>query len=191
MKNVLLPFLFVIAISSAEGGGLYRWIGPDGKVNYGDVPAADATEVEHIKVSGNQEAGDDLPYEARKAHENFPVTLYVSDTCAQLCTQARTLLMNRGIPYKESLLRTREDLEALKVASGIEGYVPVLAVGRDYLKGFSELQWNTALDMAGYPKTPGYRQRVMHSRDDVSGGSAAVEGDAQSGRVIPAEPVTR
>jgi hypothetical protein len=33
-------------------------------------------------------------------------------------------------------------------------------VGKNFLKGFVEAQWNNELDIAGYPKTASYRQRT-------------------------------
>ena len=130
-----------------------------GKMNYGDLPPADATDVERIKISSESTPNDDLPYATRRAQENFPVTLYACGGCGEACTQGRDLLSKRGIPYSEKLLQTREDIDAFKQLSGIDSVVPVLQVGKDFLKGYLESQWNTELDVAGYPKTASYRQR--------------------------------
>jgi hypothetical protein len=57
-------------------------------------------------------------------------------------------------------LRTTQDVEAFEKLSGIGGVVPVLGVGKSFLKGYSELQWNSELDIVGYPKTATYRQSI-------------------------------
>jgi hypothetical protein len=160
MKRFVL-FLVCLAILPQEmqAGELFRWVDKAGKMNYGDLPPADATEVERIKVSSEPAPNDDLPFETRRAQENFPVTLYTSNGCGDACTQGRSLLSKRGIPYSEKLLQTREDIEAFKRLSGIDSVVPVLQVGKDFLKGYLESQWNGELDIAGYPKTASYRQR--------------------------------
>jgi hypothetical protein len=159
MKRIMLLLVCLAIMQAAQAGELFRWVDKAGKMNYGDSPPADASEVERLKFSGNTTQNADLPYETRHAQENFPVTLYVGNDCGDPCTQGNALLSKRGIPYSEKLLQTREDLDAFKRLSGISGAVPVLQVGKDFLKGYSELQWNGELDIAGYPRTAGYRQR--------------------------------
>ena len=156
---VLLLACLVMMPLEVQAGELFRWVDNAGKMNYGDVPPADATDVERLNISSEATLNDDLPYETRRAQENFPVTLYTSNGCGEGCTQGRSLLSKRGIPYSEKLLQTREDIEAFKQLSGIDSVVPVLQVGKDFLKGYLESQWNGELDVAGYPKTASYRQR--------------------------------
>ena len=44
-----------------------------------------------------------------------PVTLYVSNNCGDLCSNGRTLLQNRGIPYSERNAENNpEDTEKLR-----------------------------------------------------------------------------
>lgn len=161
MNRVLLLLACVAMMQPvAQAGELFRWMDKTGKMNYGDVPPADASEVERLKFSGNTAQNEDLPYETRRAQQNFPVTLYVVNDCGDPCAQGSALLSKRGIPYSEKLLQTREDFDAFQRLSGISGVVPVLQVGKDFLKGYAESQWNTELDVAGYPKTASYRQRL-------------------------------
>jgi hypothetical protein len=68
-------------------------------------------------------------------------------------------LNTRGIPYSEKSLRTKQDFDAFKQLSGLGGVVPVLVVGKNFLKGFLAEQWHNELDIAGYPKTSIYRPR--------------------------------
>ena len=161
MNRVLLLLASLVVMQPvAQADELFRWMDKAGKMNYGDVPPADASEVERLKFSGNTTQGEDLPYETRRAQQNFPVTLYVGNDCGDPCAQGSSLLSKRGIPYSEKLLQTKEDLDAFQQLSGISGVVPVLQVGKDFLKGYAESQWNSELDIAGYPKTADYRQRL-------------------------------
>jgi hypothetical protein len=158
MKHIILLLVCLVnMLLSVQAGELYRWVDKAGKMNYGDVPPAGATDVERIKLSSEPVQNEDLPYETRRAQQNFPVTLYVGDGCAETCDQARSLLNKRGIPFSEKLLRKKYDVELFKQLSGIDGVVPVLGVGKSFLKGFLESQWNNELDIAGYPKTAPYR----------------------------------
>ncbi len=156
----LACLLACLLVMPVQAGDMFRWMDKAGKMNYGDVPPADARDVERLKLSVNSSQNEDLPYETRRARENFPVTLYVGKDCGEPCAQANSLLGKRGIPYSEKLLQTRQDIADFKQLSGIDSVVPVLQVGKDFLKDYAESQWNTELDVAGYPKTASYRQRL-------------------------------
>jgi glutaredoxin len=87
------------------------------------------------------------------AMKKNPVTLYSAPTCGDVCANGRTLLQGRGIPYSErNAVATPSDAEELKKLIGVLE-VPVLTVGANTLKGYSEDQWNSALDSAGYPRS--------------------------------------
>jgi hypothetical protein len=154
---ILLAACLAIMSLSVQAGELYRWVDSSGVVHYSDMPSADAEKVDVMKSSGEVTPSENLPYETRRAQQNFPVTLYVSKDCGETCDQARSLLKKRGIPFSEKALETKQDIDAFKQLSGIGGVVPVLAVGKNFLKGFLESQWNNELDFAGYPKTAPYR----------------------------------
>ncbi|RFC36193.1 MAG: Glutaredoxin [Candidatus Nitrotoga sp. SPKER] len=154
-KHFVWAGLIALTCGSAQAdGGLYRWVDKSGKVHYGDAPAADAAKVEKKKFGAAPTTdANDLPYAARRAKQNFPVTLYIAENCGDPCKQARQFLNTRGIPFTENTLRTKEDLAAFKHLSGGES-VPTLAVGKAWFKGFQAEQWGGALDTAGYPQTP-------------------------------------
>ncbi|OGS99559.1 MAG: hypothetical protein A3F73_03045 [Gallionellales bacterium RIFCSPLOWO2_12_FULL_59_22] len=155
-RIVLLLCCLALMPSGALAGKLYRWVDAQGKVHYGDAPPADAAQVEAKKLSDSVTPNEDLPYETRRAQQNFPVTLYVAKTCSAPCDQARSLLSKRGIPFSEKSIGTQEELDSFKALSGSDS-APTLAVGRTFLKGFLAAQWNSELDAAGYPKTAPYR----------------------------------
>ena len=178
-RIVLLLSCLAVMPLGAQAGELYRWLDAQGKVQYGDVPPVDATQITTIKSpSAAVVPGEDLPYETRRAQQNFPVTLYVADNCVEACNQARELLGKRGIPFSEKLLITREDIDAFKAFSGSDS-VPTLAVGKAFLKGFLAGRWHGELDIAGYPKTAPYRAALP------------VSAPAAASQVEPANPVAQ
>lgn len=157
MKRIVLLLGCLLGTSfSAQAGALYRWVDAQGKVHYGDVIPLDAGQVEIKKFSDVAAPDEYLPYETRRAQQNFPVTLYVAENCIELCNQARDLLGKRGIPFSEKLLRTKEEIDAFKALYNFDN-VPALFIGKTLLKDFLADQWNYELDIAGYPKTAPYR----------------------------------
>ena len=124
-----------------------------------------------------------MPYETRRAQQNFPVTLYVGESCGELCDLARSLLNKRGIPFSEKLLKTKTEIDAFQKLSGSVNS-PTLLVGKTVLSGFSESIWNSELDVTGYPKTASYRQRIAPPTPPVT--PPAVESPG-----APAEPVAQ
>ncbi len=180
-RIVLLLGCLAIMPAGAQAGELFRWVDKAGKVHYGDTLPADAADVERKKLSSTASQNEDLPYEARRAQQNFPVVLYVANGCSAPCDQARSLLKNRGIPFSEKLLQTKAEVDAFKALSGGD-QAPTLAVGRIFLKGFLAEQWHGELDIAGYPKTAPYRPPVA---------SLSASAPAAASRVMPANPAAQ
>ena len=130
---------------------IYRIVGADGRVTYADSPAA-AVGRTTVTEAGRAAAGDAaslLPPALRQLLMQHPVTVYTTSACAP-CAAGRALLVNRGIPFNEKTITSAEDSEALRGLSG-ETALPLLTVGAQRVKGWSLLQWQTALDTAGYP----------------------------------------
>lgn len=156
MKHrVLLSICFLAWLPVSHAGELYRWTDSSGKVHYGDAPPPDAAQIETRKFP-DAASGESLPYETRRARQNFPVTLYVSNNCGELCDKARSLLNKRGIPFAERNLSIKAEADAAGQMPGLDT-VPSLSVGRTILKGFLASQWNSELDIAGYPGSAPYR----------------------------------
>lgn len=156
MRLVLIAlFLFSPPLVAAQ---LYRWVDSDGKVHYTDqAPDAKVKNVEQRKFGGNVIDTSELPYATRRALKNFPVTLYAND-CGEPCKLALDHLSKRGIPFERKTIKDQAESDQLKkIAGGLE--VPTLVVGKTTLKGFQSQNWDSALDMAGYPKTAPYTAR--------------------------------
>ena len=92
--------------------------------------------------------------------QRYPVTIYTGDECGP-CGAGRSLLVTRGIPFEERTVKSNEDIQALQRLSGGQPSLPILSIGSQQLKGFSDAEWSQYLDAAGYPKSArlpaGYR----------------------------------
>jgi hypothetical protein len=62
------------------------------------------------------------------------------------------MLAARGVPFAERTVSSNEDIEAFKRLAG-SGTLPLLTVGGQQLRGYSESEWTQFLDAAGYPKS--------------------------------------
>lgn len=133
---------------------LYKVVGPDGKVTYTDRPPATQGntpgKVQALSSSGTPIADESLPFELRQVTSRYPVTLYTSDKCSP-CDSGRNFLRQRGIPYSERAISTQADMDAMQRVEGTTE-LPVLRIGGQQVKGYSDAEWGSYLDAAGYPK---------------------------------------
>ena len=185
-RLLALALLAGLLAAPAFAQGVYRIVGPDGKVTFSDQPPPSAS------AAG---AGAQLPFELRQVSGRYPVTLYTSRDCAP-CNSGRNLLNARGIPYTEKTIETPQDGEALKRLSG-EASLPFLTIGSQQIKGYSDTEWTQFLNAAGYP-----RQSVLPSNYvrpaatplvavRAEGAAAPTTAQSAPGPATPAEiPVT-
>lgn len=138
--------------ASATAQNVYRNVDKNGRVIFSDQPAAAVTAPAPAAATGNSvgSGGGALPYELRQVTQRYPVTLYTGDDCGP-CSAARSLLVTRGVPFDERTIKSPEDIEALTRLSG-QNSLPLLSIGSQQLKGFSDSAWSQYLDAAGYPK---------------------------------------
>lgn len=149
---VLLPLLALMALP-VLAQGVYRIVGPDGRVTFSDQPPPTEAQARPAGAKGaasSATGGGQLPYELRQVTSRYPVTLYTSKECAP-CNSGRNLLNARGIPYTEKTITTAQDAEALKRLNS-DGSMPLLTIGGQQIKGYSDGEWSQYLDAAGYPK---------------------------------------
>lgn len=153
--------LLAFAAVAASAQQVYRHVDANGKVSFSDQPpAADARPAApRAGTASNDGSSAALPYELQQVVQRYPVTLYTGDNCAP-CDTGRSLLTTRGVPFAERQVKTNEDVEALQRLSS-QGSLPLLTIGSQQLKGFSDGEWSQYLDAAGYPKSirlpAGYR----------------------------------
>ena len=184
------------SLPAAHAQGVYRSVGPDGKVTFSDrAPAAQAQPVLPDPAASAAPSGPDtrlpaLPYGLRQTAQRFPFTLYTSAQCAP-CASARNLLLARGVPFSERTVRSNEDIEALQRLSG-STTLPFATIGSQQLSGFSDLEWKQYLDAAGYPKEsqlpPNYQRPAatpLVAAQRADDGSAATSAAIPSSRQKP------
>ena len=153
----LINGFVALLLAGTAQAQLYRSVGPDGRVTYSDRPPATANSRPAASSAAGAAGGGStdiasLPYELRQVSQRYPVTLYVSKDCVP-CNSGRNLLINRGVPFSEKTISTNDDIEALQRLAGGDASVPLLTIGGQQLKGFSDADWSKYLDAAGYPKT--------------------------------------
>lgn len=147
---VFIIFYAACLASTLAVAQLYRWVDPQGKIHYSDLPPpATAKDTQRIKVPAKAPEEGKMSYELEQAKKNFPVTLFVTD-CGDACTKARELLTQRAVPHATKNPYQPEDAEALKKLTGGALEVPVLLIGKTILRGFEKTQWHRELDAAGY-----------------------------------------
>jgi len=164
-----LARLAVLALSAAACAAgaqqVYRIVGPDGRVTFSDKPPVDPTvraaPAATVPLGGSGGSGTGgLPFELQQVASRFPVTLYSGPNCGP-CNAGRDFLTSRGIPFSERTVSTPQDVAALGRLLGEGRALPVLTIGAQQLKGYSDVEWAQFLDAAGYPKSsqlpPGYR----------------------------------
>jgi glutaredoxin len=131
-----------------------------GKVTFSDRPPPDRAPRQAVPTAPASTPAAGLPIELRRVIGQYPVSLYTTSGCAP-CDSGRSYLRQRGVPYTEHTISTREDFAALQRLSGASN-LPFMTIGAQHLPGFSEAEWSQYFDAAGYPKTsqlpPSYRQ---------------------------------
>jgi len=154
--RALLPgaVLAVMALGAAAPcQAQFKVIGADGKVTYTDrEPNAGEGRVIPLGArAAATESAPELPFELGQVANKYPVTLYVTTTACEPCVSARQLLKLRGIPFRERLVVSAQDSEALERLSGARE-APTLTIGSQTLRGLAADVWNSYLDAAGYPR---------------------------------------
>ena len=154
----------VLVAAGAMAQPIYRQVDKNGKVTFSDRAPTASTEAASGPQGGvTTPANAGLPYELRQVAQRYPVTLYSSDECGP-CSTARSLLVTRGIPFEERTVKSNEEVQALQRLSS-QSSLPLLTIGSQQLKGFSDAEWSQYLDAAGYPKSnslpAGYRNGLV------------------------------
>ena len=146
--------LLVAALHAQAQQTVYKWVDKDGKTQFSDSPPPpEVRDSTSKRMGGGYVDESQMPYATQVAAKRHPVVLYATAKCGELCTQGRDLLGKRAIPFSE---RNAEDKAIAEEVKGLIGAVevPVLKVGANTLKGYSEQRWQAALDEAGYARTP-------------------------------------
>ena len=150
--HCLSDFALLLVAAGAMAQPIYRNVDKNGKVTFSDrAPTASTEPAAGPQAGITPPANAGLPYELRQVAQRYPVTLYTGEECAP-CGAARSLLTTRGIPFEERTIKSSQDVEALQRMSS-QASLPLLTIGSQQLKGFSDTEWSQYLDAAGYPKS--------------------------------------
>lgn len=153
----LIGVLLGLCSAAAGAQQVYKHVGPDGRITFSDQPQAPTAQAQTQALgngapsAGSEPGSSTWPYALREAAAKYPVVLYTSANCGP-CNTARSLLVQRGVPFTEKTIGTAQDAQALQRLSG-DGAVPYATVGGQGLRGFSDIEWTQTLDAAGYPAT--------------------------------------
>lgn len=148
--RLLILLAVGIVCSSAIAAETYRWEDDKGRVYYSDQPPPPgARNVRRTRKYDDAEERS-LPYRLQVVVQQSPVTLYLTD-CGEPCDRARELLIDRGVPHTLLDASEADVQEELVALTNGRLEVPVVSVGKVVLRGFEENQWNSVLDVAGYP----------------------------------------
>jgi glutaredoxin len=148
VKSSFAAGVSALLLLQTPAWALYKVVGPDGKVTYTDRAPTDRP-VQALKSNGAAAAIEGLPFELQGVVARYPVTLYSAKTCSA-CDSGRQLLQARGVPFTEKTVITNEDIKLFQKLENTE-QVPVLRIGSKQVLGFSQSEWASYLDAAGYP----------------------------------------
>ena len=152
MRSVI--FAVLLGAACAASAQLYRWTDEKGRVHITDTPpppSAKNVRKRALDATPEPAAGANQPYAVQLAAKNYPVTLYTAPDCAP-CSEARVLLNERGVPFREVSVVGEQESAQLRQAVGSLS-VPSLVVGTSAQKGFEHGAYHSMLDVAGYPRT--------------------------------------
>lgn len=151
LRALTLGLPLCLGLAAAQAQAVYRIVGPDGRVTFSDVPPPKAPASATAKPGAAGGNGPALPFALQQVASRYPVTLYSGENCGP-CDSGRAYLRGRGIPFTERTVKSNEDVQALQRLAG-DASLPLLTVGSQQLKGYSDVEWGQYLDAAGYPKT--------------------------------------
>jgi glutaredoxin len=187
----ILATAAALLFATAVAAQAYRWVDKDGKVHYTQTPPppSQATNIQKRSAGGSVvESGSPLPYATQQAAKSHPVTLYTAEVCTDACRDARALLAQRGVPFREVAVADEKSREELKRVAGSD-VVPVLVIGKQVTKGYLADTWHTALDSAGYPRSgPPLAAKAQKPAPEAA---AKSEAPAPAAAAAPAQPAGR
>lgn len=127
---------------------LYKVVGPDGRITYTDRAPSDKP-AQAIKANGAAASTEGLPYELQRVAGRYPVSLFTGPKC-NACDVARQMLKERGVPFVEKTIVTSDDARAYLKQEGTD-QLPSARIGQKQLVGYSQAEWVSYIDAAGYP----------------------------------------
>lgn len=148
-RAVLSSLLAALALMSGSSAwSLYKVVGPDGRITYTDRPPSDRP-AQTIQTNGATASTEGLPYELQRVVSRYPVSLFTGPKCVS-CDAARQFLKERGVPFVEKTVSTPDDVKAYTKQEATD-QLPSARIGQKQLLGYSQSEWASYIDAAGYP----------------------------------------
>ncbi len=146
-RLALLLLWGTLAAPNVFAQTVYKSVGPDGKIVYGDRPPTEGRVEKTLKFENLP--GSALPASASsyveqlrrmKASPNAStptggVVLYMADWCGY-CTKAKADLAGKGVAYQEINIDTKDGMAAYAQAGGGKG-IPLLFAKGQRVQGYS------------------------------------------------------
>jgi glutaredoxin 3 len=137
--------------SPAQASGAYQYVDERGRVQFAarleDVPERQRSTAGHISVAPAAPRRRAAEPEVAEAHAttNAPVVVYTTRTCPY-CRAAIAYMERIGQDYENKDVEADEDArdEYLQVTGGERG-VPVIVVGRAWMQGWDQRQFDKLL----------------------------------------------
>ncbi len=148
IKFIAAQAIIMLAAGHLYAQQVYKSVDKNGRVTYSEVPPAPGSE---NKLTADSSSSGSLPYALQQVVSRYPVTLYTTAECSP-CINARLMLTQRGVPFKELTISSIEDIIAYKKLNGDNNF-PLATISAQQLKGYEEAEWTKYLDAAGYPKS--------------------------------------
>jgi glutaredoxin len=148
IKLIAVLVMITAATSQLHAQQVYKSVDKNGRVTYSESPPLPGSS---DKLTGESAAGASLPYALQQVASRYPVTLYTTSDCGP-CINARLMLTQRGVPFKELTVSSNEDILAYKKINADNNF-PLATIATQQLKGYEEGEWTKYLDAAGYPKS--------------------------------------
>jgi glutaredoxin len=154
IRQILSIFGIVAACYAAPVAAQNKWMDEKGHVHYSDLPPPAAARVLSMGSSATASikgSTEELPAELQALLKRSPVVLFTTPDCSP-CTQARSHLNKRGIPFSEKTVTSHIDVEAFRKIGFSQDLFPSMTVGQERAMGFESSEWNRLLTGAGYPE---------------------------------------
>jgi glutaredoxin len=148
IKFIAAQAVIMLAAGHLHAQQVYKSVDKNGRVTYSEVPPLPGSG---DKLTADSASSGSLPYALQQVVSRYPVTLYTTADCGP-CINARLMLTQRGVPFKERTVSSNEDIDAFKKLN-TENTFPLATIASQQLKGYEETEWTKYLDAAGYPKS--------------------------------------
>jgi glutaredoxin len=147
MKRII-AVCALLACIPASAQQIYRWVAPDGRVQYSDKPPA-GVQAKPVELRINSYSGAPQVSGIASAGTFRPeIRMYATDWCGY-CRKARDYCARNGIRYTELDVEKSPAARDEYQRMGARG-VPVILVGTQRMNGYSEQRLAQMLKAAGY-----------------------------------------